>query len=100
MKCSFPELAARKNVDMERAKSDLEEHQLSCVSARKLRHSAQSKQGNLLMTSESLAKSVLFKCGRCIGLITISEASIPLTLWKGPDIPILKERKAKYPELQ
>jgi hypothetical protein len=52
------------------------------------------------MTSESLAKSVLFKCGRCIGLITISEASIPLTLWKGPDIPILKERKAKYPKLQ
>jgi hypothetical protein len=27
------ELAARKNVDMERAKSDLEEHQLVCVSA-------------------------------------------------------------------
>ena len=28
------ELAARKNVDMERAKSDLEEHQLVCVSER------------------------------------------------------------------
>jgi hypothetical protein len=27
------ELAAQKNVDMERAKSDLEEHQLTCVSA-------------------------------------------------------------------
>ena len=27
------ELAAKKNVDMERAKSDLEEHQLVCVSA-------------------------------------------------------------------
>ena len=26
------ELAAKKNVDMERAKSDLEEHQLVCVS--------------------------------------------------------------------
>jgi hypothetical protein len=29
------ELAAQKNVDMERAKSDLEEHQLACVSAAK-----------------------------------------------------------------
>jgi hypothetical protein len=29
------ELAAKKNVDMERAKSDLEEHQLACVSAAK-----------------------------------------------------------------
>ena len=28
------ELAAKKNVDMERAKSDLEEHQLVCVSER------------------------------------------------------------------
>ena len=28
------ELAAKKNVDMERAKSDLEQHQLACVSAR------------------------------------------------------------------
>jgi hypothetical protein len=28
------ELAARKNVDMERAKSDLEEHQLVCLSER------------------------------------------------------------------
>ena len=27
------ELAAKKNVDMERAKNDLEEHQLVCVSA-------------------------------------------------------------------
>ena len=27
------ELAAQKNVDMERAKSDLEEHQLTCVYA-------------------------------------------------------------------
>jgi hypothetical protein len=27
------ELAAKKNVDMERAKSDLEQHQLACVSA-------------------------------------------------------------------
>jgi hypothetical protein len=27
------ELAARKNVDMERAKSHLEEHQLACLSA-------------------------------------------------------------------
>ena len=33
------ELAANKNVDMERAKSDLEEHQLRCVSAAKVRHS-------------------------------------------------------------
>jgi hypothetical protein len=32
------ELAARKNVDMERAWSDLEEHQLLCVSASKVRH--------------------------------------------------------------
>jgi hypothetical protein len=31
------ELAAQKNVDMERAKSDLEEHQLACVSAAKVR---------------------------------------------------------------
>ena len=31
------ELAAQKNVDMERAKSDLEEHQLACVSAAKAR---------------------------------------------------------------
>jgi hypothetical protein len=30
------ELAAYKNVDMERAKSDLEEHQLVCVSAAKV----------------------------------------------------------------
>jgi hypothetical protein len=29
------ELAAQKNVDMERAQSDLEEHQLVCVSAAK-----------------------------------------------------------------
>ena len=33
------ELAAKKNVDMERAKSDLEEHQLACVSAAKVRQS-------------------------------------------------------------
>jgi hypothetical protein len=33
------ELAAYKNVDMERAKSDLEEHQLVCVSAPKVRQS-------------------------------------------------------------
>jgi hypothetical protein len=31
------ELAAQKNVDMERAKSDLEEHQLACASAAKAR---------------------------------------------------------------
>jgi hypothetical protein len=31
------ELAAKKNVDMERAKSDLEEHQLVCVSAAEMR---------------------------------------------------------------
>jgi hypothetical protein len=31
------ELAAHKNVDMERAKSDLEEHRLVCVSATKVR---------------------------------------------------------------
>ena len=30
-------LAAQKNVDMERAKSDLEEHQLACASAVKAR---------------------------------------------------------------
>jgi hypothetical protein len=29
------ELAPKKNVDMERAKSDLEEHQLACASAAK-----------------------------------------------------------------
>lgn len=29
------ELAAQKNVDMERAKSDLEEHRLACVSTTK-----------------------------------------------------------------
>jgi hypothetical protein len=33
------ELAAYKNVDMERAKSDLEEHQLVCVSAAKVSES-------------------------------------------------------------
>jgi len=33
------ELAAKKNVDMERAKSDLEEHQLVCVSAAEVRQS-------------------------------------------------------------
>ncbi|MBZ5688540.1 MAG: hypothetical protein LAP86_26280 [Acidobacteriia bacterium] len=33
------ELAAQKNVDMERAKSDLEEHRLVCVSAAKARRS-------------------------------------------------------------
>jgi Zn-dependent peptidase ImmA (M78 family) len=33
------ELAAYKNVDMERAKSDLEEHQLVCVTAAKVRQS-------------------------------------------------------------
>jgi hypothetical protein len=32
------ELAAKKNVDMERAKTDLEEHQLVCVSAAEVRH--------------------------------------------------------------
>ena len=32
------ELAAKKNVDMERAKSDLEEHQLVCVSSVEVRH--------------------------------------------------------------
>jgi len=31
------ELAAYKNVDMERAKSDLEEHRLVCVSVTKVR---------------------------------------------------------------
>jgi len=31
------EFAAQKNVDMERAKSDLEEHQLLCTSAAKVR---------------------------------------------------------------
>ena len=31
------ELAAQKNVDMERGKRDLEEHQLACVSAAKAR---------------------------------------------------------------
>jgi hypothetical protein len=31
------ELAARKNVDMERARNDMEEHKLVCVSAAKLR---------------------------------------------------------------
>ena len=33
------ELAAQKNVDMERAKSDLEEHKLMCVYATKARDS-------------------------------------------------------------
>jgi hypothetical protein len=33
------ELAAYKNVDMERAKSDLEEHQSVCVSAAEVRQS-------------------------------------------------------------
>ena len=36
------ELAASKNVDMERAKSDLEEHRLVCVSAVKVRQSGPS----------------------------------------------------------
>jgi hypothetical protein len=31
------ELAAKKNVDMERARNDMEEHQLVCVSAAKVR---------------------------------------------------------------
>jgi Zn-dependent peptidase ImmA (M78 family) len=34
------ELAAYKNVDMERAKSDLKEHRLLCVSAAKVRRSS------------------------------------------------------------
>ena len=33
------ELAAQKNVDMQHAKSDLEEHQLTCVCAAKARQS-------------------------------------------------------------
>ena len=33
------ELAAKKNVDMERAKNDLEEHQLVCLSAAEVRQS-------------------------------------------------------------
>jgi len=33
------ELAANKNVDMERARNDFEEHQLVCVSAAKVRQS-------------------------------------------------------------
>ena len=42
------ELAAKKNVDMERARNDMEEHQLVCVSAAKVRrptndHSTQSQ---------------------------------------------------------
>jgi hypothetical protein len=36
------EFAAQKNVDMERAKSDLEEHQLLCVSAAKVRLQGQA----------------------------------------------------------
>ena len=36
------ELAAQKNVDMERAKSDLEEHQLTCVYPAKTRQSSAS----------------------------------------------------------
>ena len=36
------ELAAQKNVDMERAKSDLEEHQLTCVYSAKTRQSSAS----------------------------------------------------------
>jgi hypothetical protein len=33
------ELAAQKNVDMERSRSDLEEHQLTCAYAAKVRQS-------------------------------------------------------------
>jgi len=33
------DLAAKKNVDMERAKSDLEQHQLACVSAARAKQS-------------------------------------------------------------
>jgi len=33
------ELAAKKNVDMERAKSDLEQHQLACASAARAKQS-------------------------------------------------------------
>ena len=39
------ELAAQKNVDMERAKSDLEQHQSVCVSAAKARPSRTSAHG-------------------------------------------------------
>ena len=42
------ELAAQKNVDMERAKTDLEEHQLACASAAKARLSlSKSPQAGL-----------------------------------------------------
>jgi len=47
------ELAAYKNVDMERAKSDLKEHQLVCVSAAEVRQS-----GPKLLT----ARSTLGRC--------------------------------------
>lgn len=40
------ELAAHKNVDMERAWSDLEEHQLVCVSAAKVRRLNQPHRRN------------------------------------------------------
>lgn len=39
------ELAAYKNVEMERAKSDLEEHRLLCVCASKSRQSGPNRQG-------------------------------------------------------
>jgi hypothetical protein len=45
------ELAAHKNVDMERAWSDLEEHQLVCVSAGKVRRLDQPHDETLHSTS-------------------------------------------------
>jgi hypothetical protein len=49
------ELAAKKNVDMERARNDLEEHQFVCVSAKAPRITA-----GTLRVAESLNKKFAF----------------------------------------
>lgn len=50
------ELAAYKNVDMERAKSDLEEHQLVCVSA-----AAVKRSGPRALRLDSNARAACWK---------------------------------------
>ena len=47
------ELAAKKNVDMERAKNDLEEHQLVCVSAAEVRQSVPRASRTVKLSQDS-----------------------------------------------
>ena len=54
------ELAAKKYVDMERARNDLEEHQLICVSAAAAKRHPWLPEAVAIMRDRSLSKNILF----------------------------------------